>query len=174
MLKKSSLFIVLVASFTVTGCTQISPKNHINTLKFNQINEYKEFNSTNVYDNEKRYHVREGISSFGSISDSKKLVLKRANDFCKKSNKIMIPTGEHTIKPPYMINHYPSVTLTFVCQSNEEKKIAIEKKKVVKEVEPSKYFNDEYDDLIKLKKLLDKKILTQKEFNIEKKKILNR
>ena len=34
--------------------------------------------------------------------------------------------------------------------------------------------DEKYDDLIKLKKLLDKKIITQEEFNKEKKKVLNR
>ena len=179
MLKKSSLLIVLVASFVVTGCSQISPNDRVDTSKFDQIEGYKEFNPKNVGDNEKRYHVREGISSFGSISDSKKLVLKRANDFCKKSNKQMIPTEEHITKPPYMINHYPNVTLTFVCQGAEQKQEEHKKaeqieEKVAKKIESSQDVSSKYNDLMKLKKLLDEKILTPKEFNAEKQKILNR
>ena len=101
-------------------------------------------------------------------------MLKRANAFCEKSDKSMIPVEEHIIKPPYMINHYPNVTLTFVCKSKQNKKLKQTEKKVTQKLESSREVSSKYNDLMMLKKLLDDKILTPKEFAVEKKKILER
>lgn len=178
MLKKISLPLVIVSSVVITGCSQILPNNtssgQVNTSQFEPLDEYKDYHPKNVGDNEKRLSVIERASGHDSIVKSKKIVMQRANAICKKSNKNMIPIKEHIANPPYMINHYPGVYLTFVCQSSEEAKLATKKKEVVKKVEVSKDFDSEYDDLVKLKKLLDEKILTQQEFDAEKKKILNR
>ncbi len=173
MLKKLSIPAVMILSFAVTGCSQMSSsasQSANNTSHLNQLEENKDFHPKNVGENEKRYKVRESISTFGSRSDSEKIMMQRANSFCNKSNKKMIPVSEHITNPPFMINHYPNVTLTFVCQSNKSKQI---NKKVVKKVKSSTDITNKYNDLIMLKKLLDNKILTQEEFNVEKKKILN-
>jgi len=172
MLKRLSIPAAMILSFAITGCSQISPSTSksVNAQQFKPLKENKDFYPKNVSEHEKRYQVREGISGFDSRSDSEKVMMQRAKNFCNKSNKKMIPVSEHIINPPFMINHYPSVTLTFVCQSGRPKKI---NKKVIKEVKPSTDITRKYDDLIILKKLLDDKILTQKEFNAEKKKVLN-
>jgi len=181
MFKKTSIFIALMSPFLITGCYKIpSPKKTIDTSHFEQLEENKDFHPINVGENEKRYKSQVGVSAFGHISDSEKIAMKRANAFCSRSDKKMIPIEEHIVKPPYMINHYPSVTLTFVCQSNKLKKEKYAQKKATKNIEfqkkteSSKELHSKYNDLIMLKKLLDSKILTKQEFEKEKKKILDR
>ena len=171
MIKKSIILSGLLAPFLITGCAQVSPKK-TDISGFEKIEEYKDFHPKNISENEKQYKVRVNISAFGHIADSEKEAMKRAKNFCSQSSKKMIPVKEHIIKPPYMINHYPSVTLTFVCQDNKPKK-AYEKVGSTK-VESSSNFQKKYKDLIMLKKLLDDKIITQKEFEKEKSKILDR
>jgi len=176
MFKKTSILIALMSPFLITGCYNVpSPNNTVDTSHFEQIEENKNFHPVNVGENEKRYKSQVAVSAFGHISDSEKIATKRANSFCSKTNKKMIPVEEHIVKPPYMINHYPSVTLTFVCQSNKLKKEkAVQSIKFQGKTESSKELHSKYDDLIMLKKLLDNKILTKQEFEKEKKKILNR
>jgi len=176
MFKKISIFIALMLPFVIAGCSNApSPNNTVDTSHFEQLEENKDFHPVNVGENEKQYTSRVAVSAFGHISDSEKIAMQRANAFCNKSNKKMIPVKEHIVKPPYMINHYPSVTLTFVCQSNKIKKEKATKSIEFQEkTESSKELRSKYNDLIMLKKLLDSKILTQQEFEKEKKKILDR
>jgi hypothetical protein len=181
MLKTTSVLIALISPFLITGCYKApSPNNTVDTSHFEQLKENKDFHPINVGENEKRYTSQVGVSAFGHVSDSEKIAMKRANAFCSKSDKKMVAIGEHIVKPPYMINHYPSVTLTFVCQSNKLKKEKYAQKRATaniefqKKIESSKELHRKYDDLIMLKKLLDSKILTKQEFEKEKKKILDR
>ena len=167
----SSAAIAALASFLVSGCSQTSPTSQKSaSLSSSQsLEEYREFPNPNVNDNEKRYKARESLSEFTPIAESKKVVMDRANAFCSKSGKKMIVTAEHIIKPPYMINHYPNITITYVCQDLNNRKPP-----VVKKAEDIKTTNNKYNDLIMIKKLLDEGILTQQEFKEEKRKILNR
>jgi hypothetical protein len=114
--------------------------------------------------------------------------MNSAKEFCKKKNAKMILTSEHITKLPYMINHYPNITITFVCQDQNHKKHIATKKVQTRMVEniqtiqrPVDSLNDianikgmksKYKNLILVKKLLDNGILTQQEFNEEKRKIL--
>ena len=174
MFKITSMLIVLILPFLITGCYKVpSPNKTVDTSHFEQLEENKDFHPINVGENEKRYKSQVGVSTFGHISDSEKIAMKRANAFCSRLDKKMIPIEEHIVKPPYMINHYPSVTLTFVCQSNNLKK-AKKNIEFQKKTESSKELHSKYNDLIMLKKLLDSKILTKQEFEKEKKKILDR
>ena len=181
MFKTTSMLIALISPFLITGCYKAPSLNKtVDTSHFQQLEETKDFHPINVGENEKRYKSQVGVSAFGHISDSEKIAIKRANTFCGRSNKKMVPIEEYIVKPPYMINHYPSVTLTFVCQSNNPKKEKYAQKKAMRDIgfqkktESSKELHSKYNDLIMLKKLLDSKILTKQEFEKEKKKILDR
>jgi len=176
MSKKITILITLISPFLITGCYKApSPNNTVDTSHFKQLEENKDFHPVNVGENEKRYKSQVAVSAFGHIADSEKIAIQRANAFCSRFDKKMIPIKEHIVKPPYMINHYPSVTLTFVCQSNKIKKEKTSKSMdIYGKTETSKEFHSKYNDLIMLKKLLDSKIITKQEFEKEKKKILNR
>jgi len=166
MTKKITILSGILLPFLITGCAQVSPSK-TDMSGFKKIEEYKEFHPKNISENEERHKAIVGISTFGHIADSEKVAMQRAKNYCGQSGKKMIPIREHIIKPPFMISHYPSVTLTFVCQNNKPKKVYVKKGL-------SKGFQKKYNNLIMLKKLLDDKIITQKEFEKEKIKILNR
>jgi hypothetical protein len=181
MFRKTPILIALISPFLLTGCYETPSTNStVDTSHFEQLEETKDFHPVNVGENEKRYKSQVRISAFGHIGDSEKIAIKRAKAFCGKTGKKMVPIKEHIVKPPYMINHYPNVTLTFVCQSNKPKKEKYIQKRVTtntefqKKIESSKEFHSKYNDLIMLKKLLDNKIITKQEFEKEKKKILDR
>ena len=167
----SSAAIAVLASFVVSGCSQYSyASQKSDSLSSPQsLEEYKEFPNPNVNENERHYKARESLSEFTPIAESRKIVMDRAKNFCSKSGRKMILTAERIIKPPYLINHYPSITITYVCQDLNKKKSPVAKK--TQDIQAT---NNKYNDLIMIKKLLDDGTLTQKEFEEEKRKILNR
>lgn len=69
----------------------------------------------------------------------------------------MTTISEQATTPPYILGNFPKVELVFNC---------IEKPKAVTG-------GDQYTQLRNLKSLLDDHVITQDEFEIEKKKILS-
>jgi hypothetical protein len=178
MIKKViSLSVVGVVGLMMSACS-VSPesvKKAEDIPSAHSLHEHKNFSPPNIGENEKRYITREYLSEFTPIEESRKAVTKKADDFCKKMDRKTVLTEEDIVLPPYMINHYPNITLTFVCKDMHAK--AVVKKESVAAPAPvpmTKTSNSRYDDLITVKKLLDDGILTQKEFDEEKRKILNR
>jgi hypothetical protein len=176
MIKKVvGLSVVGAVGFMMSACS-VSPESVRKTENIpgaHSLHEHKDFNPPNIGENEKRYKTREFLSEFTSIEKSRKIVIKKADDFCKKMGRKTVLTQEDIMLPPYMLNHYPNITLTFACKDLHAK---VEAKAIVVAVPAPaiRVNNRRYDDLITVKKLFDDGILTQKEFNEEKRKILNR
>ncbi len=67
--------------------------------------------------------------------------------------------GEKTSSPPYILGNFPRIELIFALSDKDQT------------AEP-KPLSSKYDDLKKLKKLLDDGAITQAEFEAEKRKLL--
>ena len=79
-----------------------------------------------------------------------------------KGDKVVFKVSEHTAEPPYVLGNFPRIEIIFVCQ-DRGKEDQVEK--------PNK--SDLYTELKNLKDLKDSGILTQEEFDMQKKKILS-
>jgi hypothetical protein len=99
-----------------------------------------------------------GFSGTGGIRSTAK---NRAATFCLGKGKEMITVSEHTASPPYILGNFPRIEIIFVCVDPEKERALI------------KETTDKYEQLSKLKSLLDSGALTEEEFKLEKKKILS-
>lgn len=110
--------------------------------------------------NEELYRVFvRGSTGFVPIEDVRTQAEQRANIFCKNKRKSMVVASERHSNPPHILGNWPRVELLFYCSDNA-----------------NNYDNrdiSKYDELPKLKKLLNDGLITEEEYNEEKKKILN-
>lgn len=67
--------------------------------------------------------------------------------------------GEKISEPPYILGNFPRIEIVFALVDNDQPS-------------NSAQIRSKYDELEKLKKLLDDGVLTQEEFDLEKAKIL--
>lgn len=112
-----------------------------------------------------RYRIfHQASSGFSGTSGIRRSATERANEFCKNksANKKMLTVSEHTASPPYVLGNFPRIEIIFVCVDSEKYESSV------------KTVNDKYDQLSKIKSLRDNGVLTEEEFNLEKKKILSK
>jgi len=104
----------------------------------------------------------QGATGFVPVSALQSDTTQRAIVFCEGKGQTMKPLRETTSQPPHMLGNVPRTELIFEC--------------IDKPVFKSSDSNDDikYTKLVNLKKLLDSGIITQKEFDQEKAKILNK
>ncbi len=113
-------------------------------------------------DEEDTYRVfRQAATGYISVETTRQNALKAASDFCDSYGKKAVLRSETKSVPPHILGNFPRVELIFACVSTRQ---------TMEET----YNIDKYEQLEKLKNLLDKKILTQQEFEAEKAKILSR
>ena len=100
---------------------------------------------------------------FSGTSGIRRSAAQRANQFCKNidKNTQMVTISEHTAAPPYILGNFPRIEIIFVCTEEP----------VISREQTSR--PDKYDKLAKIKKLQDNGVLTEEEFEKEKKIILN-
>ncbi len=102
----------------------------------------------------------QGATGFTPISAVRSSAMARAVEFCKFKEQVPYLVEETTSKPPHILGNWPRIELVFSC------------------VEPSKAASDgngtsgKYDQLRKLKGLLDDGAISLEEYEREKKKIL--
>lgn len=111
----------------------------------------------NKSDNEEYRVFHRGASSFTPLFAVRESVEKRADKFCEAKGKARVTTSEKHSNPPHILGNWPRIELIFICKDKNTSPVSTTNK---------------YDQLAKLKKLLDNKTITQEEFNIEKAKIL--
>lgn len=112
-----------------------------------------------------KYRIfHQASSGFSGTSGIRSSAEKRANDFCNKKNKEMLKISEHTAKPPYVLGNFPRIEIIFVCENENKKKY--------ENLNNKKY--SKYDELKKIKDLLNEGILTKEEYIMEKRKILSK
>ncbi len=92
----------------------------------------------------------QGSTGFTSIETVRLSTESRANRFCERKNKVVEVIEETTSIPPHILGNWPRVEIVFKC-----------------------VFANRYDELSKLKKLLDEGVITQSEYKHEKQRILD-
>lgn len=115
------------------------------------------------YPSSQQYRVFEqSATGYGSIPEARDQVTPRVVEFCRALNKEPKILKEHTSVPPHILGNWPRIEMIFAC---------IEKPRATKTVSKG---DDRYDQILKLKGLLDQKAITAEEFDREKSKILNK
>lgn len=154
--------ILLTALFSFIGCSTITPiqKAKESESQFGggiytgTVDEGIETEEKEIY---RIFH--RGSTGFTPISYVRSEAEARADTFCKNKSKARVTVSERHSNPPHILGNWPRIELLFFCddKANNYNNRSISK----------------YDDLHKLKKLLDNGLITQEEYNEEKKKILN-
>lgn len=161
---KKVLFVAPIFLF-LSACSSMSPiqKESESTSHFDgAVYEGKDFYTLGEEVEGEKYRVfHQASTGFSGTSGIRKSATKRANDFCRKKDrsKKMLTVSEHTAAPPYILGNFPRIEIIFVCVDKEATQTTVA-------------VADKYDRLTKIKELLDSGILTQAEFETEKKKIL--
>jgi hypothetical protein len=102
----------------------------------------------------------QGATGFTPISAVRSSAMARAVEFCKLKGQALYLVEETTSKPPHILGNWPRVELVFSCVDSSQAK------------GQDSGASDKYDQLSKLKNLLDAGAITQDEYEQEKKKIL--
>jgi len=148
-----------------SACSSMSPiqKESESTSHFDgAVYEGKDFYISDEEIQGERYRIfHQASTGFSGTSGIRRSATKKANDFCRKQarNKKMLTVSEHTAAPPYILGNFPRIEIIFVCVDKEETQTTV-------------LATDKYDRLTKIKDLLDIGVLSQKEFETEKEKIL--
>ncbi|PMN70615.1 SHOCT domain-containing protein [Enterovibrio norvegicus] len=160
--------LLILATIILSGCSQMSPIEKAS-------NSSSHFEGA-VYEGNKDFYVaahqKEGeqyrifhqaSTGFTLTSVLRKSATKRANAFCRSmdENTEMYTLSEHTASPPYILGNFPRIEIIFVCSTSEKPKA---------NSQPS---TDKYENLLKIKDLHEKGILSDKEYQEEKRKILS-
>ncbi len=164
MINKLGLIAVISLSAYLFGCATASPIQKASTSK-------SAFDDA-VYDGEgvivnddisddDAYRIfHQAATGFVSIQSIRVSSEKRANQFCEKKGKVMHALREHTSTPPHILGNFPRIEIIFACIEPSE-------------VHTSTEGYDRYEQLRKLKSLLDDGAITKEEYDLEKKKLLS-
>jgi hypothetical protein len=161
---KNIIFFIPMFLF-ISACSSMSPiqKESESTSHFDgAVYEGKDFYISDEEIQGERYRIfHQASTGFSGTSGIRSSATKRANDFCRKKdrNKNMLTVSEHTAAPPYILGNFPRIEIIFVCVDKEATQTTLAA-------------TDKYDRLTKIKELLDSGVLSQEEFETEKKKIL--
>ena len=165
-----SLFIIvkIIFALTISSCSS--------TSKIQKVSESESHFKDAVYEGRDFYIAEENVegeqyrifhqasTGFSGTSGIRNSAIIRAKKFCREmdGDKVMFKVSEHTAKPPYILGNFPRIEIIFVCADRKQKPQVI------------KDNTGRYDQLKKLKELLDSGAITREEFEVEKKEILSR
>lgn len=102
----------------------------------------------------------QGATGFTPVSAVRSSAMERVIEFCKFKGLEPYLVEETTSKPPHILGNWPRIEIVFSCVDAPSKK----------NVSPGS--SDKYDQLIKLKSLLDAGAISQEEYEQEKRKLL--
>lgn len=160
---RSLLLFTTMIGFAIAlgGCASSSPierygdsKSAFGTPTELIANDYPEKDIYRIY--------HRAATGFVSIQSLRETAERRADDFARRQGKSMVVLGEQTSGPPFILGNFPRIEIVFALVNTPEMASRTH-------VEPQ----TKYDELGKLKKLLDEGVITQEEFEQEKAKILN-
>lgn len=159
-------FILLSAyfAFVLSGCATSSPIKRFSESK----SEFRtgpeliahDYPDKNVY---RVYH--RAATGFVSIQSIREAAEQRALAFCERQGKGMVVLGEKISQPPYILGNFPRIELVFAMVDRPPSSSA---------TPLSGQAPDVYEQIARMKKLLDDGALTQNEFEREKAKLLSR
>lgn len=164
-MKNMMLISVMLIFAALSGCSATSTIQKASESKSHFDDAVYE-GETNVVNsdisNKDAYRIfHQAATGFISIQTIRNSAEKRANDFCKRSGKEMHALSERTSTPPHILGNFPRIEIVFVC------KVSSNSPNTAKS--PGKY-----EQLKKLKLLLDDGALTKKEYDLEKAKLLSK
>jgi hypothetical protein len=99
-----------------------------------------------------------GSTGFTSISALRRSAQARAAEYCDGKGRDMTPISEQTSSPPHILGNFPRVEIIFACTERPADTST----------------EDPYERLIRLRQLLDGGVISQEEFEREKREVLER
>lgn len=161
----NKLYIVVIAAILLGGCSTASTIQKANMSKSEFDDAVFDGETTiindEISDNDAYRIFHQAATGFVSVQSIRLSAEKRANKFCEKKGKVMHALRERTSTPPHILGNFPRIEIIFACIASPESSFA------------SKGV-DKYEQLRKLKSLLDDGAITTKEFNTEKTKLLSK
>jgi hypothetical protein len=147
-----------IATLFLFGCATSSPIQRYNESE-SRFRNSPELISNDFADKDIYRVYHRASTGFVSIQSIRQSAEERAASFAHRQGKGIIVLGEKTSSPPYILGNFPRIELIFALSDKDQT------------AEP-KPLSSKYDDLKKLKKLLDDGAITQAEFEAEKRKLL--
>ena len=124
---------------------------------------------------------RQAASGFSGSGTLKAEAFQEASQYCEKLGKSLQVISTHEASPPYILANFPKAEVQFMCLDAKDAELVRPKlrKEADSVIEVKKDINvqnsgDMYTELKKLKELLDAGVITQAEFDAQKKKILDK
>lgn len=149
---------ILVVGLVIAGCATSSPIKKLDESKSKFSNPPELM--AHSYPEKDIYRIYHRASTgFVPISSIRREAEQRAEEFAHRQGKSFVVLGERISQPPYILGNFPRIEIVFAL---------VERKDAPQSTNQS----DRYADLERLKKLFDSGVLTQKEFETEKARIL--
>ena len=98
----------------------------------------------------------QAATGFVSVQSIRQTAEKRVDDFCSREGRLVRVLSERTSKPPHILGNFPRIEIEFECIESGN----------------SASRSTKYDDLAKLKDLLDDGAISETEYEAEKAKLL--
>lgn len=126
---------------------------------------------------------RQAATGFSGSGTLKAEAFQEATRYCEQSGKLLQVISTHEASPPYILANFPKAEIQFMCLTSADSELgrprlakSADTTVEIKDgrsssVQPAKS-KDVYAELIKLDDLRKKGIITEVEFNVEKKKLL--
>ncbi len=126
---------------------------------------------------------RQAATGFSGSGTLKAEAFQEASQYCANLGKSLQIVNTHEASPPYIFGNFPKAEIQFMCldakdaelgrpKLRKEADTVIEVKKEVRTKNESVTSKDVYADLLKLDDLRKKGIITEAEFDAQKKKLL--
>ncbi len=151
----------LISIVLLVGCAKQSPIVRYGESK-SHFSQEPELMSNDVPKKDIYRVFHQAGSGFVSLQSIREDAEKRATDFCSRQGKEMQALGERTSSPPYILGNFPKIEICFAC---------LEKKATAKPAQ--EVSKDLYTEIMKLEDLRKRGLLTDAEFEAQKKKLLN-
>jgi hypothetical protein len=153
-------FLIIALSALLASCSTASSikrasesKSSFNDAAFTGNNEVID---SSILDEDAYRIFHQAATGFVSIQSIRESAEKRAIKFCGRKNKVMQTLSEHTSSPPHIFGNFPRIEIVFSCEKSVYRKSG-----------------NKYDQIKKLKVLLDDGALTSEEYQNEKNKVLS-
>jgi len=126
---------------------------------------------------------RQAATGFSGSGTLKSEAFQEANEYCTNLGKSIQVVNTSESSPPYVLGNFPKAEIQFMCLSAKDAELTrpklkkeadavVEIKNDISVKDNSEKSKDIYAELIKLDELHKKGIITDSEFNSQKKKIL--
>jgi len=131
---------------------------------------------------------RQAATGFTGMGSLKADAFREASEYCVSQNKKIQVVNTNESQPPYVLGNFPRIEMQFMCLGEGDIELGRPKMKKgadvvieqkgdvsvnVKTKDQSEKTKDVYTELLKLDDLKKKGIISEEEFEAQKKKLLN-